>query len=497
MSGLSHITESNIKQLLAQRIGLIISYLSNIKEVIIPALLGQFRTYALNYALAVAAENIPKGLCDLLGTVDGKLSDIQRALNTFGQILTAIRNPLIAIHQSTRGLLAAVNVITNLLIPQAVLGVGIPINITIKFSEILATLREYLAQAWCTVQSLLGDRPEVSQQVDESGRAMGVQVASELSNDNKIEDPKRKGLRDILRSASGAGIGILDVGFAVLTKVQYYVSYFRRIISLIQVYCTMRRVREEIRARHLGADEFGQVPVQVFSGEAVAGDGSSAVIREEPINLPELDNFLSDFEAELLSVLEAYSLYVSDENTEVLDVDRALRNLADVVDDYESETSLPDGIKSRLRREAILNTSRNTRLVAGVDGVIDARTGERIPESDLDKLSLGEILLSTPTGVITGVGLNTSESPDGLSEDPGVDGINEEFYSAIDGATYRLTVEKDVSNTFELAERRFGAARTVPEGVIVLKSPLTFALDEEVILNDIKVRLDEQLSQDL
>ena len=174
--------------------------------------------------------------------------------------------------------------------------------------------------------------------------------------------------------------------------------------------------------------------------------------------------------------------------------------MANTFDDYESSQTIPEGIKSRLRRIALeqkiktinaIVLNQNTseffnRDVQNFTGNLVTSEGIPITQDNLENFSLGTILLQTPNGFLNVQAVDN----EGASE-------NVELYTAVNGITYKLTIEQDTTNTFELARRRFGAARTIPENVIVFRSPVTFALDDNVILNDVKAQLDAQLNQNL
>ena len=104
------------------------------------------------------------------------------------------------------------------------------------------------------------------------------------------------------------------------------------------------------------------------------------------------------------------------------------------------------------------------------------------------------------TGDTASDGSATGLGPDGLPLGTDGDGsgnipsnLNSEIFEGLDGNLYLLEVVEDPTSP-EIAPRRFGVAKTNDEGVVVLKSPPTFALDARVILNDIKIRLNRQLT---
>lgn len=65
-------------------------------------------------------------------------------------------------------------------------------------------------------------------------------------------------------------------------------------------------------------------------------------------------------------------------------------------------------------------------------------------------------------------------------------------YTAANGITYALEIEKDPKSP-AIAPRRFGVARTLDEGVAVLKGQPSFSSDINVLLDEVKFRLDNQL----
>ena len=65
-------------------------------------------------------------------------------------------------------------------------------------------------------------------------------------------------------------------------------------------------------------------------------------------------------------------------------------------------------------------------------------------------------------------------------------------YTAENGITYALEIEKDPTSP-DIAPRRFGVARTLDEGVAVIKGQPSFSSDTDVLLDEVKFRLDNQL----
>lgn len=170
--------------------------------------------------------------------------------------------------------------------------------------------------------------------------------------------------------------------------------------------------------------------------------------------------------------------------------DDTMNDLLDNFIDMDAEDLLPDGIKSRLRRRAIIGdfddvNNPNTGAGDGLDGFGD------------DGGLGGD---GTGSGVDTGTGDGLGADGDGFGgTGPGGGNNlppNSILFTAIDGQIYLLSVKEDPLSP-QVARRRFGTAQNWNNGdpgAVVLKSPLTFTPKPKIILDDIKIRLNTQLT---
>lgn len=233
-------------------------------------------------------------------------------------------------------------------------------------------------------------------------------------------------------------------------------SAIQAIVSLVQqVSLTLTAISQKIDAVVALAESYCDILAEFENGE-----------------IPE--DFLDEYERSLFDLIAALGLEL-DGLSEGEEFDIALNELLDLIDEYEAENLIPDGLKSRLTRRLIASGypagDRTTADGAIGTGAGDAASGNPPIGYDVDGLPFGS------DGV--GTDINTVN--------------NSELFEGIDGNTYVLEVEED-PNSPTIAPRRFGTARTLDEGVMVLKSPSTFTTDARVILSDIKVRLNKQLS---
>ena len=175
------------------------------------------------------------------------------------------------------------------------------------------------------------------------------------------------------------------------------------------------------------------------------------------------DEFLDEYRRALLELLEALGLEL-DELDDGTQFDIVGNELLELLQEFEAEAFIPEGIKSRLRRILLQGSFNSLGDGVGQDGELDG----------------------------SGIGPDGLPLGDGSLGDLLGNNVNSELFEAIDGNTYVLSVEDDPTSP-AIAPRRFGAANTL-EGVIVLKSPATFTTDPRIILDDIKVRLNTQLT---
>ena len=189
------------------------------------------------------------------------------------------------------------------------------------------------------------------------------------------------------------------------------------------------------------------------------------------------EDFLREYNDILYQLANALGLMLDgdDDGTEF---DELSVGMLELIEEYELEAFIPDGIKSRLRKRRIPDNFSNT-------------GGQNSGTSQGDGLQLGPdglpLFGTGGTGGTGGVGGNGQ----GFGENATPE-INSELFEAIDGQTYRLNIKDDPTSP-EIALRRFGTAETL-EGVVVLTSPPTFTVDARTILADIKVRLNTQLA---
>lgn len=196
---------------------------------------------------------------------------------------------------------------------------------------------------------------------------------------------------------------------------------------------------------------------------------------EDSGNLDE--DFLAEYNDTLYQLANALGLMLEGDS-DGTEFDELSVGMLDLIQEYELEAFIPDGIKSRLRKRRIPDSFSNI-------------GGQNSGTNDGDGIVLGPdglpIFGTGGTGGTGGVGGNGQ----GFGENATPE-IDSELFQAIDGVTYRLNIKDDPTSP-EIALRRFGTAETL-EGVVVLTSPPTFTINSTTILADIKVRLNTQLA---
>ena len=491
MGSYSYIPEDGIKELLASRLGKLVAKLIGVQQGTMAGIINRLKSRILNASIDSVSERIAPTLCDTvipevektIKTITDFLYEVRKALSTIKRALELLRDPIATLNR-------IVNLVLALPIPQAVFGIGIPVNVTTNLSSVLERVKEFISQIKTTIQSIVGERQEDQYETDEEGNEIQPrQIVEEeelepIPEKSKIENVDLKGVRVIATEA----LGILDMALAFVTKIELFLGRIQGIITLAKTYCVFKEVLDEIDNRPLLSDN-----AITTNNEGINNAIATNLNPQEldGLDRDRLNDFLLDFEQELLDLLNAMSYALSDQVIPGRTYEVRTTEIVQLLDDFEDEVAIPDGIKSRLRAIALEGQTRyNT--IRGVAPGADRRRTPRA-ESDLtfsfpDILeftsgeNVGDISISTPTGPLE-IQRVSDIVPD----------INGELYEAIDGNTYLLTIEDDPKSTYELAKRRFGAARTVPENVIVFKSSTTFTLETSVILQSLRAELDAQL----
>ena len=327
--------------------------------------------------------------------LNSSISKIDRRLDKFRRIPKKLKTPVSALKK-------IIKVIKLLPIPQSIPpGFGLPVNLTVKYSDILVKLQEFI------------------QQIDE------IIVSIETA---------------------------LDVPSSSLSSVKNILSRTDSAVSACQVSSQLQQDLEngnltEAQLAEAGLLEddgttiFSNLGPLFLGGSTVGGDGtlvdSKKLCTQKQIDEGDTDNCLiagtgSGTDGRFTD---------ADLNGPSGDIDKAIKKLSDGFGKLQ-DSNLDSSVKDNIRK-----------LLSTLEGLGDA-------------------------------------GGDGTG-DTGTDGAGIR-YTAANGITYLLEIRND-PNSPSIAPKRFGVALTLDEGVAVLKSQPSFSSDTNVLLDEVKFRLDNQL----
>ena len=311
-----------------------------------------------------------------------------------------------------------------------------------QISDVINSLNQSLDRVSNLAQTILGPITTLLKVVSlvlslPIPQAVPPGIGVPISITTKLQDIKDKVLDIVLhaRNLSGALLAVVNLVRSISGVLTAISAKIDAVVGLAQTYCSI-----------LGAVEDGDIP----------------------------EDILDDYEQALFDLIAALGLEI-DGLDDGQAFDDALTELLELIEEYEAEEFIPEGIKSRLRRRLI-----ESGYQSGNPDIVDALFG-----------GTGDTATDGQASGLGQDGLPLGSDGDGSGDIPS--NLNSEIFEGIDGNLYLLEVVEDPTSP-EIAPRRFGVAKTKDEGVVVLKSPPTFALDARVILNDIKVRLNRQLT---
>jgi len=332
--------------------------------------------------------------------LNSSISKIDRRLDKFRRIPKKLKTPVSALKK-------IIKIIKLLPIPQSVPpGFGLPVNLTVKYSDILVKLQEFI------------------QQIDE------IIVSIETA---------------------------LDVPSSSLSSVKNILSRTDSAVSACQVSSQLQQDLEngnltEAQLAEAGLLEddgttiFSNLGPLFLGNSTVGGDGeltdSKKLATDKDIEDGKTNPNSSNYDSSLLVAGTGSGtdgrFTDADLNGPSGDIDKAIKKLSDGFDKLQ-DSNLDSAIKDNIRK-----------LLSTLEGLKDTRT-----------------------------------------EDDGTGGAGVR-YTAANGITYLLEIRND-PNSPSIAPRRFGVALTLDEGVAVLKSQPSFSSDTNVLLDEVKFRLDNQL----
>ena len=337
------------------------------------------------------------------------LSSINGRLNKFKKLPKTLKVPV-------KALKVIIKVISSLPIPQSVPpGFGIPINITVKYGDLLVKLKEMVNQ------------------IDEI--ITGIEA-------------------------------VLETPISQLSAISDILSRTESAISSCQV---SAQIQEDLNNGNINEDELKDLGlmdddgITIFSTLGPLFVGNSTLDNSGNLSnikrlgtQDEIDNGATDVVIAGTGTGKNGAFTKSDLNNDQQGIDRAIKALTESL---------------RKINDSNLGTGTGGQGGSGTGGQGVGDTSQNAFKDNIKKL-LDSLQNLTP-------------------EDKAAPGSF--TYTAENGITYALEIEKDPTSP-EIAPRRFGVARTLDEGVAVIKGQPSFSSDTDVLLDEVKFRLDNQLS---
>lgn len=320
--------------------------------------------------------------------INNSISKIDRRLDKFRRIPKKLKGPV-------KALKVIIKVIKALPIPQSVPpGFGLPVNLTVKYSDILVKLQEFI------------------QQIDE------IITAIETA---------------------------LDVPSSSLNSIKSILSRTDSALTSCEI---SKQLEAELENGNISNEQLADAGLLDDDGIFIFSTLGPTFIGNSNIN--------GDGELQNTKVLGTQA-----------DIDAGATNVL--------IAGTGSGTDGRFTQADFDNDQ------AGIDVALKKLTDglSKLQDSNIDKDikdRLNKLISSL------------SDSNKGV--DDGSSGPN--IYEAANGISYLLEIIND-PNAPSIAPRRFAVAKTLDEGVAVLKGQPSFSSDTEVLLDEVKFRLDNQL----
>jgi len=320
--------------------------------------------------------------------INNSISKIDRRLDKFRRIPKKLKGPV-------KALKVIIKVIKALPIPQSVPpGFGLPVNLTVKYSDILVKLQEFI------------------QQIDE------IITAIETA---------------------------LDVPSSSLNSIKSILSRTDSALTSCEI---SKQLEAELENGNISNEQLADAGLLDDDGIFIFSTLGPTFIGNSNIN--------GDGELQNTKVLGTQA-----------DIDAGATNVL--------IAGTGSGTDGRFTQADFDNDQ------AGIDVALKKLTDglSKLQDSNIDKDikdRLNKLISSL------------SDSNKGV--DDGASGPN--IYEAANGISYLLEIIND-PNAPSIAPRRFAVAKTLDEGVAVLKGQPSFSSDTEVLLDEVKFRLDNQL----
>jgi len=352
--------------------------------------------------------------------IDQATSAISGRLSKFTSLPGKLKGPL-------GGLKAALKIILSLPIPQAVPpGIGLPINITTVYADIMHLLKEFVKQIGDTVDALEAILKTPSGQLKSIARAMaGVEIALKTC---EIE----KAIRDKLNEGAIDEKDLADLGLLNDENDLIFADLSPKFIGL------------KVSNDGIDADNRSVAEISQETGKTV--DEVADILRENK------------------RILEEQALAVALGQTTTLDQTTADSN-------NSTNANTPGGFSDNglLNAEQTKQSEKSlSQLINSLDAIADSNIGD-------------ELILEIKSLV------------DLFNEDSDEDKANDDKFkhTGPDGTVYDLEILQDPEAP-SIAPRRFAIAKN-PAGIAVIKGPKSFSSSIDILLDEIKFRIDNQL----
>jgi len=386
-------------------------------------------------------------------SLNSSVSKINRRLDKFRKIPKKLKGPV-------KALKVVIKVIKALPIPQSVPpGFGLPINLTVKYSDTLVLLQEFI------------------QQIDEI--IVSIETALEVPSSSL------NGINSILARTDSAITSCL-----VSANLQDAIN--NGDISL-----------DELSDAGLVDDDgiviFSTLGPLFIGNSDINNDGgiseSKRLATQQEIDSGATDPNSKNYKPGLLVAGTGTGTNGKFNETDLYgpsgDLNKAINTLSqgfEKLQDSNVDSNIKDGIRKLL---SSLGNLSGTGTIGIWGSDIGYKVGD-IVSRDSVNWKCNTDHTSTETGI-------AGPPPSGkywdrffgaTADDAGTD--EENTYTAANGITYKLEIRQD-PNSPSIAPKRFGVALTLDEGVAVLKGQPSFSSDINVLLDEVKFRLDNQL----
>lgn len=370
------------------------------------------------------------------------VSNINRRLEKFRRLATKLRPPV-------KGLKAALKLIILLPIPQSVPpGFGIPVGITTKFADIMHLLKEFIKQ--------IGDDIDAIFAILETPNNLTSSLTKQLANlDGAIRSCELENeLRTQLENGSVSRQQLIDIGLLDGTDDSGDIE---------EIFITSKLLPTFIGGNNIGQDG------NLTPSETTATNDDDPLYKGKWAN--ETRYYIKDKVSYTGKIWICNREHISNLNGGKLNGPPGIGpwDESNIVLAGGQYGQLEDGFLLNGEYEKAINTLENI-LLRLETSTID----NKVKDSVKGLLGAFNTLYKPLQGSLA----NTDR-------DGGI------LYTAPNGEVYKLKVVDDLKSP-KIAPRRFAVAEDL-EGVVVLQGPKSFSSSTDILIEELKFRLDNQL----